>query len=51
MEPVQIFSEVKPPKVKPRISEERVGFEPTDAFAPAVFGTAALNRTLPPLLS
>lgn len=27
--------------------EEGVGFEPTDPFGPAVFRTAAINRTLP----
>lgn len=28
--------------------EEGVGFEPTDAGAPSVFGTDAINRTRPP---
>jgi hypothetical protein len=30
--------------------EEKVGFEPTDAFTPTVFKTVPLNRTLAPLL-
>ena len=30
--------------------EEREGFEPSEPCGPAVFETAALNQTLPPLL-
>jgi hypothetical protein len=31
------------------VVEEREGFEPSGPFSPAVFETAALSRTLPPL--